>query len=406
MTSERLSRASEGRLVAGVCSGIARRTGIDPLVVRVGFALLVFTTWSGLLMYIAAALLMGDQEGNPSIAERAFHRRLDDAAVIGALVVLFLFGMLGGFVGSFGGPGRDMVTSLVVLVFAVLIAQARGVDLVEAAKALPDRLKGVPMEYPPAAAAPAPHGPTETQEWIDLATLKPIEVVVPRRDHEVNVQVKVAGRPWSRPPKPVPPARSPLGHITFLLACVAGAAMVPFAHGLETPRTIMIIASAALAVVALGLVAGTWIGRPHGLMFLGVALSATLLITAAAGTLPEGSRFGDTTWRPTATPTETYRMMAGDGTLDLRSLPLLPGQSYQVRAELGVGGLRVILPANAKVRVKASILLGDITIDKKTISGPRARYDDLVPGATTEDAPTIELTVKGRIGDLELTHAA
>ncbi|GAB3673923.1 hypothetical protein GCM10027589_43840 [Actinocorallia lasiicapitis] len=383
-----------------MCSGIGRRCAIDPLVIRIAFGLLIFTTWTGLLIYGAAALLMGDEQGDPSIAERVFHRRLDDAAVVGALVVLFLFGMITGFAGSSiaGGPGRDSVTALALLALAILVAQARGVNLVEAAKNLPDRLKGTPLEpEPQVAAAPVV---TDVQEWIDLATLQPIEVVVP---------VAVP-----RPPKP-PRAperrrkhRSPLGKVFFLLACTVAAAMAPVAadNG-DAAAQVQIICASALAVVGLGLLVGAWFGRPHGLVPLGALLSITLMLSAGAGALPADGRYGEVKWQPTdPTTTQPYRIVAGEGTLDLRALPLQPGQSYEVNAEIGLGGLRVILPTNAKVKVKASVFLGDITVNKKVISGPRARYEETVVGTAAADAPTIELTVKGRFGDLELTHAA
>ena len=49
---------SQTKMVAGVCGGIAEYFGIDPTVVRLGFALFVAFAGTGILAYIIAAILM------------------------------------------------------------------------------------------------------------------------------------------------------------------------------------------------------------------------------------------------------------------------------------------------------------------------------------------------------------
>src|SRR5689334_1291136 len=66
----RLTRAQEGRLITGVCAGLGRYTGIDSIIFRVGFALLVLTTGVGFLLYLGAFLVMGAPDGGPSKIER------------------------------------------------------------------------------------------------------------------------------------------------------------------------------------------------------------------------------------------------------------------------------------------------------------------------------------------------
>jgi len=47
-----LRRPFDDRIVAGVCSGVGRYFGVDPVLVRVGFAVLAILTWgSALLAY-------------------------------------------------------------------------------------------------------------------------------------------------------------------------------------------------------------------------------------------------------------------------------------------------------------------------------------------------------------------
>ena len=55
---KRLYRIEEGKMIAGVCGGIAEYFNIDPTVVRVAWAILACFAGSGILAYIAAALII------------------------------------------------------------------------------------------------------------------------------------------------------------------------------------------------------------------------------------------------------------------------------------------------------------------------------------------------------------
>ena len=54
----RLVRVREGRMLAGVCTGIARYFNVDPAIVRVIFAVLAFAGGSGFLIYLVAWIVM------------------------------------------------------------------------------------------------------------------------------------------------------------------------------------------------------------------------------------------------------------------------------------------------------------------------------------------------------------
>lgn len=55
---KKLYRINEGKLIAGVCGGVAEYFNIDPTVVRVGWAILGCFAFAGVLAYIAAALII------------------------------------------------------------------------------------------------------------------------------------------------------------------------------------------------------------------------------------------------------------------------------------------------------------------------------------------------------------
>ena len=76
---KRLYRMREGRVVAGVCTGIAAYFGIDPTLVRLAFA--VFTIFGGAgiliyLIYLIAWIVIPEEGGDgSSIAESFVSKR-------------------------------------------------------------------------------------------------------------------------------------------------------------------------------------------------------------------------------------------------------------------------------------------------------------------------------------------
>lgn len=56
--NKRLTKSSTDKKIFGVCGGLAQFLGIDPTVVRLIWALLIFCAGTGLLAYIIAALVL------------------------------------------------------------------------------------------------------------------------------------------------------------------------------------------------------------------------------------------------------------------------------------------------------------------------------------------------------------
>ena len=74
--SKRLYRTREGRLVAGVCTGIAAYFGIDPTLVRLAFALSTIFGGLGVLIYLVAWIVIPEDDGDgSSIAESFVSKR-------------------------------------------------------------------------------------------------------------------------------------------------------------------------------------------------------------------------------------------------------------------------------------------------------------------------------------------
>jgi len=73
--SKRLVRRLDGRMVAGVCSGIADYFGVDVNLVRLGFIVTTFIGFIGILAYLAAWVILPEEGETASIAENLFKKK-------------------------------------------------------------------------------------------------------------------------------------------------------------------------------------------------------------------------------------------------------------------------------------------------------------------------------------------
>lgn len=72
---KRLERNTSGRMVAGVASGLGRYFEINPAVFRLGFVVLTLLSGAGILVYLAALLVIPAEGEEHSIASRALAER-------------------------------------------------------------------------------------------------------------------------------------------------------------------------------------------------------------------------------------------------------------------------------------------------------------------------------------------
>jgi phage shock protein PspC (stress-responsive transcriptional regulator) len=75
--TKRLERSRSDRKLAGVAGGLARYFDIHPAVYRVGFVVLTLLGGAGILIYLAAALVMPDEGKEDSFATAALRNRRD-----------------------------------------------------------------------------------------------------------------------------------------------------------------------------------------------------------------------------------------------------------------------------------------------------------------------------------------
>jgi phage shock protein PspC (stress-responsive transcriptional regulator) len=74
---KRLERSSSSRVVAGVSGGLGRYFDLNPAVFRLGFVVLTLLGGAGLLVYLAAVLVIPDEGKEASIAAEVLAERRD-----------------------------------------------------------------------------------------------------------------------------------------------------------------------------------------------------------------------------------------------------------------------------------------------------------------------------------------
>ncbi len=95
-SERRLVRSSDDRVIAGVCGGLGKYLGVDPILVRIAAILLVFAGGAGIVLYIIGWIAIPDElaedtgefaGGRDETASIAGEDRTRSAAVLGLIVV-------------------------------------------------------------------------------------------------------------------------------------------------------------------------------------------------------------------------------------------------------------------------------------------------------------------------------
>lgn len=63
-----LRRSSDDKVIAGVCGGLGRYLGVEPILLRIAFVVLTIAGGSGILLYIIAVLLIPEERPGDRLA--------------------------------------------------------------------------------------------------------------------------------------------------------------------------------------------------------------------------------------------------------------------------------------------------------------------------------------------------
>ncbi|WJV46720.1 PspC domain-containing protein [Streptomyces flavofungini] len=410
----KLRRDRRHRKLGGVCAGLGRHCQMDPVIFRIGLAVLAITSGLGLVFYGFAWLFVPYEDEEENEARRLLTGRVDGPALTAVLFALVGCGVFLTLLNN-----SDALTFAAVL--ALLLA---GAGYWSQHRGAPDpdpvAVQAVADAPPETLAPPVTGGPSWWRDPLTKGTgpegmpkyfWGPDPVVV---EYQPDAPHSPAGR---RPPAPEPTGpRGPrwLGGWVFVAAVLAaclGSALTWEDHPLGT--SLQTGLACALAVLGLGIAASSFLGRTGAGSIVLAVITAGLVAGAAA--LPKNitTDWIRTDWRPatTADVRPTYEMGTGVGTLDLSRIDLGKDQTLRTGAEVGAGRLRVIVPSDAEVRLRAEVGVGDIQLpgDKSKdvdVEPGKEKSATLAPPRGAKDGGTIELRLEVGVGQVEVERAA
>ncbi|WP_254900427.1 PspC domain-containing protein [Rhodococcus sp. 1168] len=426
--------------IAGVAAGIGYRYGVDPVLVRVALVVGTIFGGAGIVLYLAAWLLLSKAGDSASAAQSLVGKGTSTKTIV--LVVALIIAVTTIGPAGFGIDGSGLVSTLALLGGLWLLHQRRP----EPPEFFPDGSTA----YPPGGAAAyaqstfpisfdTPYNAaSQPNSWgaaqyrtpqydagrggyTPYTTLPKSYAPTPPPAKGVDLTKSTLPQDLSEPP--IPPSWDPLGVAPFAwdlpeptatrapetiekkkhsrwtssfigLALLAAALTAAIAASSEsmwlTPAR---IAAVALAVVATGLMLGAFLRKGYGLLIVTGPLTAFVVFASIIGPISFDSQYtGQQRYRPTtmADLQSEYTVQGGDLQLDLRGLDLTEDRTISV--DVTAGNATISVPDQMNIRTDCT------SVAASTKCGPTG-----VQQGNSPDNTSI-LTIEGsaRAGNLEV----
>ncbi|MFE4715959.1 PspC domain-containing protein [Streptomyces sp. NPDC056728] len=406
--------------LGGVCAGLGRHCDMDPVIFRIGLAVLAATGGLGLIFYGFAWLFVPYDDEEENEARKLLSGRVDGPALTAVLFALVGCGLFLSMLNN-GGVLTFAAVLALLLAGAGYWSQQRGA-------ADPDPLAAQTVaDAPPEAQAPPVTG---APSWWRDPIVKdgthvggtgyfwgPDSGVDIRYEPTAPAHRTVWGPdvPSRGPESRAPKQRGPrwIGGWTFLLALAGGwAGTAATWHGHPLGTALQAGLACALVVFGLGIALSAFVGGTGAGSIVLAVITAGLL--AASAVLPSNitTHWVRTNWTPAsvAQVAPRYELGTGVGTLDLSGIDVGKGKTLTTRAEVGAGQLKVVVPKDATVVLRTEVGLGDIRLpDEKTqdvdIRPGQEQRVTLTPPVGSKDGGTVELRLEVGVGQAEVARA-
>ena len=368
VATRELVRPREGRIVAGVAQGLANRSDLPVLLIRVIFVLLTFAGGLGVALYAAGWFLIRSDDEETTPAERIFSGASTSRSWLGiGLVFLAILILLDNF--TFLSTG--IVWSVGLLVVGVLLYTGDLPRLVR--KQENNEQEGVQQmtttETPTTALGQTdtPSGPGDTGGAVP-PTPTPTPPVLP-------------------PPPPKPKETSYLGRITIgaVLVSLGVLAILDNIPGLPIEPQPRHYIALATVVVGLGLIVGGFVGRARWLILIGALLVPTLLFSPVVEYNWNSEEFDRTVSPDTfAELEESYTQDVGNLVIDLTDLPW-DGETVDLTVAVDAGNIEIWIPPGVGLEGEASVDVGHVGAFGRESSGfgnPSLQFDNPGPAGT------------------------
>ncbi|HEX2856504.1 MAG TPA: PspC domain-containing protein [Propionibacteriaceae bacterium] len=357
-----LRREPQGARLAGVCQGLALRTGIDVRLIRVATVVLALSGGLGVALYASGWLLLPTAGRADLPLARVLppaqnwdgHTRLAITAVITAAVWL-----VAGSSTPFGLAPALVIAALIVVnqrrrarTHAAPAPAAptapEGSTFTSAVSAWQQRLDHVADSGDGTASPPAPPPPIARTSTLDA------ELRVPRAvDAEPD------------PGLPAPPRRSRLVPLLILvLALVVGVGSRSLPTGLDPRHQVMVALALSLAVLGAGLVLAGLAGyRARLVMPVGVALCVAL------AALQTGLVNSQLVWAPSQSGAGSAQSPLTFSGVQQR-VSVLPQQAGStIHVEAKASDITIVVPDSMTAVVDYSIRYSDLMVADRRVAG-------------------------------------
>jgi phage shock protein PspC (stress-responsive transcriptional regulator) len=458
-----IRRSASDAKLAGLCGGIAKHWDVDPVLVRVAFALLALSAGMGVVLYLAGWLLL-PVEGKEKApvddlfgeAARKWPKEVWIAVVSLACVAMFaVFGSVSPF-----SIGPAVVIAVVWYFGFYKPRQAKRGDASEPSPPAPLNAPAQPqfVRYPGPAtpfteaaeawrrrieenvrqAGPPPGSAPYTWPVPPAANFaasypRTADPMPPTSSMSPMAQPRPAGPAPEPPfesergaflatPDPVglyvdPPPTAPATlvkmsqtrsarRLRLLTLILVGLTMsgLGVAEYLGASVPLAAYFGSGLLVVGVALILATWFGRARGLLGLGVLLGVTALVFSTAAASPQ--------LPSAASPHRIYTSVSqlpaggdafdvGQLTVDLSRLTLTSDVTY--RARVDAGRIEVIVPKDARVVVHYATDLGKVRAYGKDVAKGTELMDDIGdPDVAEPGQHTLTLDLSLDVGNIEV----
>lgn len=404
-----LTRRDEYKVVAGVCSGVAYRLGVDPNVVRVITVVLALFGGAGVLLYALGWLLLPEDGGQPSLAERALRGGGPGGLSTVLLAVLLAIVTVGVAVLVVGDSWFGITVLVVAVAIGAVLLTRNPSGAASAAPAT--QPSPPPTTYSPTPPTPAPFAPPAAgpaERPLEFASSAPPAPSAWQTSATEPLWPATPPTPPTAPPPEPPRPRSYLGPVTLFAAlAIVGVLGIVDATGASVPFSAYL--AAALAVVGIGLLVGTWVGRSRSLVGVGVALLVVLLPVTTIEQLDFSDRASGAFETIEVVPATAAVLdgtvdeyAAGDVRYDLTAIDF-SDQDVDADVRVGAGNLQIDVPADVTVVLDAEVGAGQLEAFGEQSSGlgvDAARTDE-----GEADGGTLRLTVQMGFGNVEVNRA-
>jgi phage shock protein PspC (stress-responsive transcriptional regulator) len=425
-----IRRSATDVKLTGLCGGVAQHWGIDPVLVRVGWALLALSGGVGLVLYVAGWLLIPVEGSDKALVDDLFGESVRrwpkelwiTLVVVASLAMFAIFGWLSPF--SIG----PAVVIAIIWYFGFYKGRLSKADKAPTTAPVADFEESTPSE-PQLNRYPGPSTPfTEAaQAWQrrieehlgqaasrttaappdEWPNLPPPGKSQPTSDPEPSEHTAFLAEPdpvgLYTEPTPVAPVkmsdtksakRLRLISLIVLGLTLSGLGVI---QGLGVALPLAGYLAAALLVIGLALIAATWLGLARGLLPAGVILAIAVLIVTAGG---PGLRVPVETTSSRSYTTLAELPVAGDSEefgkvfVDLSQLAVTADATYTAHVDLGQ--LEVTVPKDAHVVVNYTADMGAVRAYGNEIqagSELMGRVTDPQPAQPGQHTLTLNLSV-------------